>query len=133
MLEKSPCKILVSKMRAIILFEAYFNDLYKIIFNQRILLALEKYNLIPMEIVDGRKSPDVIHVAINKKLISDISDQVKILSLVTSANATNFYDIVAHSFASLTAQHFGVKICYIIVLLQEIQSMVMFHQISFGI
>ena len=47
-LEKHPIKTLVSKLRAIILLENDFNALHKIIFNQRVLPALEQPNLIPM-------------------------------------------------------------------------------------
>ena len=56
MLKKAPGKILVSKLRAILLLEADFDALHKIIFNCRILLALEKENLIPKEITGGRRS-----------------------------------------------------------------------------
>ena len=52
------------------------------------------------------KGQDVIHVSLNKKLIVDVSNQVKAPSVVISADATNCYDIVTHSFARLTAQHF---------------------------
>ena len=54
MLEKLPGKILVSKLRVILLLEADFNALHKIIFNGRILPALEKEGLIPQEIMGGR-------------------------------------------------------------------------------
>ena len=56
MLEKSLGKILVLKLWAILLLEADFNALHKIIFNGRILPALEKNNLIPVEILRGRQS-----------------------------------------------------------------------------
>ena len=77
MLCKSPCKTHISKLRAVFLLEADFNDLYKIMFNHRILPCLEQHNIIPIEIVDGRKCQDVIHVVVNKKLIEDIYNQVK--------------------------------------------------------
>ena len=69
MLEKSHCKMNVSKLRPILLLEEDFNSLLKIMFIQRILSALEKHNLIPMEIIGGRKCKDTIHIFINKKLI----------------------------------------------------------------
>jgi len=131
-LEKLPGKILVSKLRAILLLEADFNALHKIIFNGRILPALEKEGLIPQEIMGGRRSQSTTHVALNKKLIADIANQVKAPSIVISADATNCYDRVAHPFASLTAQHFGVQTCYIVLLLKAIQRMNMHLQTSFG-
>ena len=132
MLQKYPCKILVSKLRAILLLEADFNALHKIIFNQRILPALEQHNFIPMEIVSGRKDQATIHVAINKKLISDIFNQVKTPSAVIITDANNCCHRVSHPFASLTAQHFGVNVDYIMVLLKSIQHVTMFLQTSFG-
>ena len=71
-LEKSSGKILVLKLRAILLLEADFNALYKIIFNVRILPALEKDNLILSEILGGRRSQSTLYIALNKKLIVDI-------------------------------------------------------------
>ena len=115
-LDKSSCKIMISTFRAILLLETDFNTLHKIVFNQRILKALEKHNLIPMEVVGGRKSQAEVHVAMNKKLMVDISNQVKTMSVVISANATKYYDRVAHTFASLMAQHFGVNIDYVMAL-----------------
>ena len=133
MLEKSPGKILVEKLRATLLLEADFNALHKIVFNGRILPTLEKNNMIPSEIIGGRKSQSALHVALNKKLIADISNQIKSPSIVMSADATNCYDRVAHPFASLTAQHFGVQLSYVRVLLTAIQQMNMFLRTSFGI
>ena len=68
MLEKFLGKILVEKLRATLLLEAYFNALHKINFNSRMLLVLESKNLIPSEIKGGRKSPSVLHIAVNKKV-----------------------------------------------------------------
>ena len=84
------------------------NALNKIIFNRRILPALEKDNLIPLEILGSRRSQSIIYIALNKKLIADIANQVKSPLIVISVDATNYYDRVAHPFASLTIQYFGV-------------------------
>ena len=91
-LEKFLGKILVEKLRAMLLLEADFNALHKIIFNGRILPTLERNNIIPSEIIGGGKSQSAPHVALNKKLIADISNEIKSLSIVTSANATNCYN-----------------------------------------
>ena len=55
-LEKAPGKILVLKLRAILLLEANFNALCKVIFNRRILLTLESKNLILAEVIGSRRS-----------------------------------------------------------------------------
>ena len=49
------------------------------------------------------------------------------------ADATNCYDRVAHPFASLCAQYFGLDIAYLVVLFRAIQSMKMFLRTSFGV
>ena len=54
MLKKAPRKINVSKLYAILLLEADFNTLYKIIFNIRILPTLECDRLILDEIIGER-------------------------------------------------------------------------------
>ena len=75
MLEKSVRNIQVSKLRAILILEADFNTLNKIVFNCRTLLALESKNTIPYEIIRGRRGQSSIHLALIKKLICDIGNQ----------------------------------------------------------
>ena len=77
MLEKKENLHLMSKLRAILLLEADFNAANKIIFNSRMIPKLEENNLIPQEIVGGRRNQSAIQVAINKKLITDIANQTK--------------------------------------------------------
>ena len=91
-LEKALGKLSISKLRAILLLEADFNKLYKIIFNRRILPALEKKYLIPYKIVGGLKGQSAIHGALNKKLIADISNQTKCSSVIISTDTINCYN-----------------------------------------
>ena len=72
-------------------------------------------------------------MALNKKLITDIANQAKSLSIVVSADATDCYDRVAYPFTSLTAQHFGVQINYILVLLKAIQNMTIHIQTAYEV
>ena len=53
-LEKSLGNINIQKLRVILLLEADFNVLCKIIFNDRIMSALEEKSVIPCEITGGR-------------------------------------------------------------------------------
>ena len=91
----------MKKRRAILLLEAGFNALYKIVFSTRLLLQLEAHHLITKEIVGGRTSQWASQLAICKKLIAEVSNQKTTETLVISADASNFYDRVAHPFASL--------------------------------
>ena len=79
-LEKESRKINISKLRAILLLEANFNVLNKIIFNTRILPTLERNKLISHKIIDGKHGKSSIQIVINKKMISDISNQKSFLS-----------------------------------------------------
>ena len=56
MLEKVPGNINVQKLRAILLLEADFNAMHKIIFNNSLILSIERVNAIPIEVVRGRRS-----------------------------------------------------------------------------
>ena len=74
MLEKAEGIVDVKKIRAIFLLEADFNTAYKIIFNNRLIPNLEVINTIPREVIGGRRSQDATHLALQKKLISDIAN-----------------------------------------------------------
>ena len=54
MLEKAPGKINVDKLRAILLLEANFNTLYKIVFNLWLILELKENNSVLKEIIGDR-------------------------------------------------------------------------------
>ena len=99
MLEKSAGDVNVQKLRAILLLEADFNAMHKIIFNNRLILSIEAENAIPMEIIGGRRSQAATHLALDKKLIADIANVRKLPTITICADATNCYDRVAHPFA----------------------------------
>ena len=99
-LEKSVGNIQVSKLRAILLLEADFNTLNKIVFNNRTIPNLEGSNSIPYEVIRGRREQSLIHIGLKKKLVCDISNQLKKPSVVVSADAANCYDRIAHPISS---------------------------------
>ena len=74
---------------------------------------MEHRQEIPREIVGSRCSQSVIHIAVNKKLIADISNQVKTLYAIVSADASNCFDQVAHPISALSCMYFGLKENYI--------------------
>ena len=75
MLEKSLGNILVQKLQAILLLEADFNTINKIIFNTCAMPLMELHNKIPSEIVSYRRSQSYLHLVLSKKLIANISNQ----------------------------------------------------------
>ena len=100
-LEKAEGIIDVIKLWAILLLEADFNTTHKIIFNNRLIPTLEEINIIPREVIGGRRSQAATHLALDKKLISDIANVQKLPIITICADVTNCYDRVAHSFVSI--------------------------------
>ena len=92
MLEKSKGNINIEKLRAILLLEADLNALHKIIFNEKVLPTIKRYNQIPKEVIEGRRDQSVHYIALNKKLLADISNQIKCLLIVISADTINYFD-----------------------------------------
>ena len=133
MLEKVASNANVQKLRAILFLEADFNASHKIVFNNRLIPKLEEVDAIPVEIIGGRRAQAATHLALSKKLIADIANVRKAPTITVCADATNCYDRVAHLFASLCAQYFGLEITYLTILFQAIQSMKMFLRTSHGI
>jgi len=56
MIEKSPRQIDVTKLRAILLLEADYNTVNKIIFNNRVIPSIKQDDRIPYEIIKGRQN-----------------------------------------------------------------------------
>ena len=92
MLEKSGGNVNVQKLQAILLLEADFNAMHKMIFNNRLMANIEAANAIPMEIIGGRRSQATTHLALDKKLIADIVNVRKLPTITMCADATNYYD-----------------------------------------
>ena len=79
-----------------------------------------EYNLIPQEQYAECQS-DGQDGAWLKRLFADISRQLKIPIGIVSADAEQCYDRIAHVFASLVYQTFGVFISAVTVMLASIQ------------
>ena len=102
MLEKEAGNLDMAKLRVILLLEVDFNRLNKIIFNNRILLKLKQDKVISAEVIRGRRGQSSTYIALNKKIIADISNQTKKPSVVISADTTNCYNRIAHSYTSIS-------------------------------
>ena len=64
-LEKVAGNVNVQKLRAILLLEADFNALHKIIFNNRLIPNLDINNAIPMEAIGSRRAQSATHLALD--------------------------------------------------------------------
>ena len=133
MLEKSPGNLRIEKLQAILLLEVDYNRLHKIKFNCKLMPRLEAVSSILQEIMDDRRSQATAHLALNKKLIVDISTIKKVPTVTICAGATNCYDRVAHPYASLCSQYFGLDICYLLILFRTTQHMKIHSCTAFGV
>ena len=90
----------MSKLRAILLLEADFNALNKIVFNNQTLPTLESTKAIPYKVIRGRRGQSSIHIMLNKKLVCDILNQQKKPSVVISTDVANYYDRIVYPITS---------------------------------
>jgi len=107
MLEKMFGCTLVKKLRSILLMEADFNYANKEIYGNRMLYNVRKYGYMAEEIFSekGRMADDG---SLAKVLFYDIIRQKRIPAGLSSVDAAQCYDRIAHAIASLVFQAFGV-------------------------
>jgi len=74
MLEKIAGNVNMTKLRAILLLEANFNALNKIIFNDRVIPRIEISNTILYEVIGRRRGQSSLYTVLNKKLAYNISN-----------------------------------------------------------
>ncbi len=100
MLEKMFGVRLVSKLWAILLMEADFNAMNKEVYGVRMLDNVRRYKLIPEEIF-SEKNRTADDGGLAKRLFYDIARQTRTPAAIASVDASNCYDRIAHTMASL--------------------------------
>jgi hypothetical protein len=131
MLEKMFGCALITKLRSILLMEADFNATNKIIYGQRMLQQARTYKLIPEEIYSERnRLADDGTLA--KVLFFDLVRQTRRLAGISSVDADNCYDRIAHPIASMVFQSLGVPQEAATSMLSTIQDMRFFLRTGFG-
>ncbi len=122
---------LVSKLRAILLMEADFNMMNKEVYGVCMLDEARKYKLIPEEIFNEKnRTADDRDLA--KTLFYDIVRQTRLPVVIASFDASNCYDQIAHTMASLIFQSFGVEDTAVAAMLETIQDMKFFLLTAYG-
>jgi len=109
MLEKILGCRLPEKLRAILLMEADLNFANKLFFGYRMMIKAEEDKVIPAEIVGSRKGRQAIDVALNRCLMWDAIRLKRISAIMTSADAANCYDQMAHALISLCTEWLGLQ------------------------
>jgi hypothetical protein len=131
MLEKMFGCALITKLWSILLMEADFNTMNKMIYGQRMLDTAHHYKLIPEEIYselncladDG---------TLAKVLFYDIVQQTRLPAGISAVDADNCYNWIAHPIASMVFQALGVSKPAIVLMLSTIQDMKFFLQTGYG-
>lgn len=131
MLEKIPGCCLIDKLRSIILMEADFNANNKEIFGVNMIENIRKYNLMMEEIFSeiGKMAEDR---GLAKILTYDIVRQCRLTAAISSVDAANCYDSIAHAIASLIFQACRVPVAGVEAMLSAIQEMKYFLRTAFG-
>ncbi|HSN22990.1 MAG TPA: hypothetical protein VLS45_02270, partial [Methylomicrobium sp.] len=131
MIEKSPGCSLIEKLRAILLMEADFNANNKEVIGINIMDQIRKHNLMPEEIFSevGKTAEDG---GLAKVLFYDIVRQCRLAAAISSIDAANCYDSIAHAIASLIFQACGVPVEGVEAMLTAIQEMRYFLRTAFG-
>jgi hypothetical protein len=131
MLEKMLGVTLMTKLRAILLMEAGFNALNKIIYGIRMIGQARKYRLIPDEIY-SEKNWMADDGTLTKTLFFDTARQARVSEAIASVDASNCYNRIAHAIALMVFQSFGVTESAIESMLGAIENTKIFLRTGFG-
>ena len=131
MLEKMFGCTLVSKLRSILLMEADFNFANKMIYGVRMLDNVREHGFMPEEIF-SEKNRMANDGSFAKVLTYDIGRQLRVPFALSSVDAAQCYDSIAHAIASLVFQAFGVPEAAIQSMLETIQDMKFYLRTAFG-
>ena len=122
---------MVTKLWAILLMEADFNATNKIVYGDRMMNNTRMYNLMPEETF-SEKNRMADDGTLCKTLFYDITWQAQVPAATASVDASNCYDRIAHTIASLVIQAFGVPTTAIKTMLGAIENMKFYLRTGFG-
>ncbi len=108
MIEKKKGNFRVDKLRAILLFEAAFNQNNKKL-GRDMMYNAEQLNQIAKEQYGSRKNKAAIEQCLNKRLTFDLARQLKRPLAMCSNDAKSCYARIVHSVASLCLLRMGVE------------------------
>ena len=111
--------------------EADFNAINKIIYGNRMMNNVRRHKMMPDEIF-SKKNRTADDGTMTKVLFYDIVRQSHWAAGISSVDADNCFNRVAHAIASLIFQAFGVSEETCGVMLRTIQEMQFFLRTAFG-
>jgi len=92
MLEKIKNNIRVNKLRAILLMEADFNFVNKLMFGHRLMAHTHRHHRLPKELYGGLQNKSAQEVGINRRLTLDIFRLKRRNGAIAGVDATQCYD-----------------------------------------
>jgi hypothetical protein len=122
MLEKKPGIRKINTLRAILLYEADFNQNNKCL-GREMLYRAEDYQAVAREQFGSRKNLSATDQSLNMALTFDIWRQLRQNGALCSNDAKSCYDRIVHNCASLCMQRIGTPIQPIISMFQTIQQL----------
>ena len=122
MLEKQKGNYRVDKLRAILLYEADFNQNNKKL-GREMMFKAEDLRAIAKEQFGSRSRLTAIDQSLNKRLTYDIIRQKRRPGALCSNDAKSCYDRIVHSVASLAMQRVGAPVEPIICMFTTIQNL----------
>jgi hypothetical protein len=122
MLEKKPGVRQLSTLRAILLFEADFNQNNKRL-GREMLYRAEDSNAVAIEQYGSRKNMSAVDQSLNKALTFDIWRQLRQRGALCANDAKACYDRIVHNCASLCLQCIGTRQQPIISMFDTIQKL----------
>ena len=132
MLEKVAGNIKVDKLRAILLMEADFNFLNKLIFGKRLIQAVTTNHRLPRELYGGLNNRSAQEVAVNRRLSLDLFRLRRCNGAIAGVDATQCYDRIVHSLVSMLAQNEGAPLSTMRTMLSALQNMNYYLRTKFG-
>ena len=122
MLEKQKGNFNVEKLRAILLYEADFNQNNKKL-GKEMMYTAERLQAIALEQFGSRNKLSASNQSLNKRLTFDLIQQKKRPAALCSNDAKSCYDRIVHSVASLCMQRLGVPPAPIVCMFTTIQNL----------
>ena len=131
MIPKKANSINVTKLRTIMLFEADWNYMNKLV-GKRIMENAEKADNIATEQYGSRKRKSAILHATNKQLLFDIIRQKKSNVMLLILDATACYDCISIPIASICLQRQGTPHNIVKIMFETLADMMHYIRTSFG-
>ena len=132
MLEKCAGNIKVEKLRAILLMEADFNFINKLMFGHRLMKQVMSKCRLPVEIYGGISNRSAQEVAVNRRLTLDLFRLKRRRGAIAGVDATQCYDRIVHSLVILLSRNEGAPLPPLLMMFGAIQAMQYYLRTTFG-